>query len=138
MTGDAFHSHIRYHARARKVTPNVTRPFDEGFGLDDEPAEAYKVPDPAPPPWQPPKVEPKSVPLAIVLALAVPGLGHIYMRKWAQGAAIFFITLSLVFLYFFIVTLVAAALIWGWQVYDAYRIAKDYNEKVAETGARPW
>jgi TM2 domain-containing membrane protein YozV len=127
-----------YNARARKVTPNISRPFDEGFGLDDEPAEAYKVPDPAPPPWQPPRVEPKSVPLAIVLAMAVPGLGHAYLRRFAQGAAIFVITISLLFLYAFIFTLLAAAAIWVWQVYDAYRVANKYNDAVMETGARPW
>jgi TM2 domain-containing membrane protein YozV len=124
--------------RGRKVTQNISRPFDEGFGTDEEPAEAYQTPDPAPPPWQPPKVEPKSVSLAVVLALLVPGLGHIYGRKFTQGLAIFIVTVALLALYVLIFTLVAAVLIWGWQIYDAYRIAQRYNDKVAETGARPW
>jgi TM2 domain-containing membrane protein YozV len=124
--------------RGRKVTDRVNRPFDEGFGVDEEPAESYNTPDPAPPPWQPSKVELKSVPLAVILALVVPGLGHIYGRKFAQGLAILIITISLLMLYILIITLVAAVIIWGWQVYDAYRIALRYNDKVAETGARPW
>jgi TM2 domain-containing membrane protein YozV len=124
--------------RGRKVTQNISRPFDEGFGTDEEPSEAYKTPDPAPPPWQPPRVEPKSVPLAVILALLVPGLGHMYGRKFAQGLAILIIVISLLMLYVLIFTVVAAVLIWGWQVYDAYRITRRYNEQVAKTGARPW
>jgi TM2 domain-containing membrane protein YozV len=124
--------------RGRKVTDSVSRPFDEGFGTDEGPSEAYSTPDPAPPPWQPEKVEPKSVPLAIILALIVPGLGHMYCRKFAQGLAILIVTISLLFLYILVITLVAAVLIWGWQVYDAYRLARKYNDRVAETGARPW
>ncbi len=131
-------SPTEHAVRGRKVTDRVNRPFDEGFGVDEEPAEAYRIPDPAPPPWQPPRVEPKSVPLAVILALLVPGLGHIYGRKFAQGLAILIITISLLMLYILIITLVAAVLIWGWQVYDAYRIARRYNDRVAETGARPW
>jgi TM2 domain-containing membrane protein YozV len=127
-----------YGLRGRKVVQNLSRPFDEGFGTDEEPPESYKTPDPAPPPWQPPRVTEKSVPLTIFLALVVPGLGHIYGRRYAQGIAILFIIIVLLLLYIFIFTIVAAVLIWGWQVYDAYRNIRRYNQLVFETGARPW
>jgi len=132
ITGGPTHHGLR----GRKVVQNPSRPFDEGFGTDEGPAESYRTPDPAPPPWQPPRVEYKSVPLAVVLALIVPGLGHVYGRRYAQGAAIFVVVVALLFL--FIITVVAAVFIWGWQVYDAYRLVRDYNRRVAETGARPW
>lgn len=124
--------------RGRKVVQNISRPFDEGFGTDEEPPESFSTPDPAPPPWQPRRVEPKSTMVAALLALVVPGLGHVYGRKFAQGLAIFIIVVSLLFLYILIFTLVAAILIWGWQIYDAVRNVQRYNRAVAETGARPW
>lgn len=124
--------------RARKIFPNLNRPFDEAFGLDEQPSKAYSTPDPAPPPWQPPKVEMKSVPLAMILAALVPGLGHMYVRRFAQGLAIFIIVVSMIALYFLIFTIIGAGLVWAWQFYDAYRNAKEFNRRVAETGARPW
>jgi len=99
---------------------------------------AYSIPDPSPPPWQLAQVEEKSVPLAIVLAVLVPGLGHVYLRRFAQGAAIFIVVAALLLLFFLIVTVAVAAAIWAWQVYDAYRMVKEYNRAVRESGARPW
>jgi len=125
-------------ARGRKVFQDPARPFDEGHTYDEIPAQAYSVPDPSPPPWQPARVEEKSVLLAVLLAAVVPGLGHMYLRRFAQGLAILIVVAALLLLYFLIITLVAAVFIWLWQVYDAYRTAQEFNRRVRETGARPW
>ena len=129
---------IKHGLRGRKVVQNLSRPFDEGFGTDEETPESYQAPDPAPPPWQPRHTEEKSVTLAMVLAAVVPGLGHVYARRFAQGLAIFIIVAALLFLYVLIFTAVAAVLIWIWQVFDARRNVRRYNQRLAETGARPW
>lgn len=115
--------------------------IDEGpppdTGEDDGP-QAYRVPDRSPPPWQPTHVEEKSVALAIILAALVPGLGHVYLRRFAQGVAIFIVVVVLLLLFFLLFTAVAAAAIWIWQIYDAYRTVREYNRSVRESGARPW
>lgn len=125
-------------ARGRKVFQDPNRPFDEGPADDDVPTQAYSAPDPSPPPWQPARAEEKSVLLAVLLAAVVPGLGHMYLRRFAQGLAILIIVVVLLFLFFLIITVAAAVLIWLWQVYDAYRTAREFNRRVRESGARPW
>jgi TM2 domain-containing membrane protein YozV len=122
--------------------PSMDRiPVDESpspEAVEDDTPQAYRVPDPSPPPWQPARVEEKSVALAIILAVLVPGLGHMYLRRFAQGLAILIVVAVLLLLFFLIVTVVAAVAIWIWQIYDAYRTARDYNRSVRESGARPW
>lgn len=121
--------------------PSMDRtPIDEpsSDAVEDDTPQAYRVPDPSPPPWQPTRVEEKSVPLAIILAVLVPGLGHAYLRLFAQGAAIFIVVAVLLLLFFLLFTVVVAAVIWIWQVYDAYRTVREYNRSVRESGARPW
>lgn len=116
---------------------SAREPPSAAAGSEDAPL-SYQVPDPSPPPWQPARVEEKSVPLAIILAVLVPGLGHVYLRRFAQGAAIFIVVVALLLLFFLVFTVIAAVAIWAWQIYDAYRTVNEYNRVVSETGARPW
>jgi len=139
MVRDESPSSPWYDVRGRKVVDNISRPFDEGFGTDEEVPRSYQAPDPSPPPWRPsrrPWV--KSTPLAVILAILVPGLGHVYLRRFVQGAAIFLIVAVLLFFFWLIVPAVIAAFVWAWQVYDAWRTSKEYNRRVVDTGGRPW
>ncbi len=117
---------------------SVEEPPDASSGPEDDAPRSYSVPDPSPPPWQPARVEQKSVPLAIILAVLVPGLGHVYLRRFAQGAAIFVVVVALLLLYFLVITVILGVAIWAWQVYDTYRTANEFNRVVRESGARPW
>jgi len=116
----------------------LQRSAGELYDTSEAVTESYARPDATPQPWQPARVGEKSVVLSIVLAVLVPGLGHIYLRRFAQGVAILVIVVVLLFLFFLIITLVAAAIIWIWQIYDAYRTANEFNRTVRATGARPW
>lgn len=86
------------------------------------------------------------------------GIGHIYVGRIARGIALFIVGIIIVLLalarfqyavnfasegYRHIATTIYASsivdlTIWGWQIYDAYSLAVEYNRIVQETGKAPW
>ncbi len=104
-------------------------------------------------------VEHKSPGVAAVLALVLGvfglmGIGHIYVGRLGRGISLLIVGIILggiTWGSFFlgIVTLglgfVAAAffglillILWIWQTYNAYTLAKEFNRAVQETGKAPW
>ncbi|MBI0583254.1 MAG: TM2 domain-containing protein [Methanomassiliicoccus sp.] len=86
----------------------------------------------------------KSAGLAAVLAFLWAGLGHIYLGLITKGILymILYIVLWVVsfFLIFFTfgISLIIPFIFWIWQVYDAYKLANQYNSTVQQTGRAPW
>jgi TM2 domain-containing membrane protein YozV len=105
----------------------------------------------------------KKIGIVIVLAMmpgifGLMGIGHMYIGRIARGIAIFLVGLILILLaivrfqysamlgtlgYSHLATTIYATsivdlAIWGWQIYDAYNLAMEYNRIVQETGEPPW
>lgn len=100
--------------------------------------------------------------LALVLSLIIPGVGQIYCGRILRGILILVLfpiayvlmtllmywmvvagtdTSSDLFLNYSIVSIVMiliAVIFWIWQIVDAYRLAKKYNEELRRTGRPPW
>jgi len=85
----------------------------------------------------------KNEAIAAVLSFIWMGLGQIYVGREGRGiilAAVefFFVTSGgfggtlLGLLWFITIPL------WVWNIYDAYKSAKEYNSKWVETGKSPW
>jgi len=113
-----------------------SRPMDNTQPQTSPPAPP---PPPAPPVQQPYQVGPprpiilkeKDAGIAAVLSLIIPGLGQMYVGKVGRGIIILLITivLSVVLIGF---------IIWIWNIFDAYNLAKKYNEALKTTGTKPW
>ena len=98
---------------------------------------------PAPPPVQPMQQPYPTIPqgqiilkekdagIAAVLSLIIPGLGQMYIGKIGRGVLILLFTalLSMILVGF---------IIWIWNIFDAYNLAKKYNETLRATGRKPW
>jgi hypothetical protein len=79
---------------------------------------------------------------------ALPGLGHIYVGKVRRGIAILiggFILYALIFLgIWFIpfpyswVIIIGYFILLIWQIFNARKYAKKFNELVKTTGKEPW
>jgi len=97
----------------------------------------------------------KSTGIAAILSLIIMGLGQIYVGKLKRGLALLFLGIILgvvnVVLFFGLFVVVGPAalavpvilgivslIIWIWQIFDAYKLAKKYNEILIETGRPPW
>lgn len=114
-----------------------------GPSLGEAPDSLEARRDPSSPPPSGPKL--KSEAVAIVLAAAFPGLGHIYAERYSRGMIILAVAAAILTAYFlivlqagwFIFAPVIAVFAWLWQIYDAYRSVKAYNQNVTETGAKP-
>jgi TM2 domain-containing membrane protein YozV len=96
---------------------------------------------------QPPNGQPmyailplKNAGIAAVLAFLIAGLGHIYLGLVTKG--ILYIVLSFVLwvlgIFTFGITWVIYIIFWLWQIYDAYKMANQYNSTVQQTGRAPW
>lgn len=105
-------------------------------------------------------VQQKDPAIATILALVagvfgLMGMGHIYLGRITRGLLILVGGIALWFLAVFflfsgvfgptgilwIFSLVCVIAVLGllvWQVYDAYTLAKQYNEAVRRTGHAPW
>lgn len=114
-------------------------------------------------PPRPRVIERKSTGLAAVLALILGffglwGVGHIYVGKLGRGFALLIIGVLLAIGGFLLIIgaafagglagLAGGAIFWVitiillvgwiWQTFDAYNLAKRYNEYVYEHGRAPW
>ena len=78
----------------------------------------------------------------------LPGIGHIYIGKVGKGigiliagiiiaALLVFITISFEIILSFILGIAYLAL-WIWQIFNARKLAKEFNESVRITGKEPW
>jgi TM2 domain-containing membrane protein YozV len=81
----------------------------------------------------------KNAGLAAVLAFLWAGLGHIYLGMITKG--ILYMILYVVFLVIGVLTIIGLIIplvFWIWQIYDAYKLANQYNSAVQQTGRAPW
>ncbi len=96
----------------------------------------------------------KSAGLAVVLSLLLPGAGQMYAGKIVRGIAMLVLS---IFAYFLLLvplifinvssgavlgaTIAVLVLLVVWYIfviYDAYRLTKEYNEKLRMNGQPPW
>lgn len=89
--------------------------------------------------------ETKSEGLALVLSFLIPGLGQMYDGKIVRGLGFLFIcpilALILLFLpgfYIFGFALIIPIIVWIYGVYDAYRLAQEYNDYLHRYNKKPW
>ncbi len=130
-------------------------------GMDSSSQPSWQ---PTPQPWQPqvqyggPAPPLKNPGLAAVLALVVGallfwGVGHIYVGKVLKGIGIMvagWVVEGLLLGSFFFGLFLGVGLImalffgllslggWIWQTFDAYSLAKQYNDQVRLNGREPW
>jgi TM2 domain-containing membrane protein YozV len=89
---------------------------------------------------------------AVAGALLFLGVGHFYVGRIRRGLAfliagwainiLLFISLLFFWLLWPIIITVALGIasfaIWAWSIYDAYSLAKQYNEHLQAYGKPPW
>jgi TM2 domain-containing membrane protein YozV len=87
-----------------------------------------------------PAVPLKNAGIAAVLAFLIAGLGHIYLGLVTKGILYIVLTIVLWILAVFTlgITLIIYVIFWIWQIYDAYKLANQYNSTVQQTGRAPW
>jgi TM2 domain-containing membrane protein YozV len=104
-------------------------------------------------------LEHKSPGIAAVLALVLGafglmGVGHIYVGRLARGIVLLIVGIILAVLTFgsfllgfatlglgwvgAIIFGVILFILWIWQIFDAYHLAKEFNKVVEEAGKAPW
>lgn len=99
-----------------------------------------------PQPYQQPYDQPMYAPLplknagiAAVLAFIWAGLGHIYLGQIGKGILYMLVYIVLwVIGVFTLVGFILVLIFWIWQLYDAYKLANEYNAAVQQTGRAPW
>lgn len=89
----------------------------------------------------------KNAGLAAVLAFLWAGLGHIYLGMITKGILYMVLyivlwivagALTVVTLGFGVIAFIIPLIFWIWQIYDAYKMANQYNSSVQQTGRAPW
>jgi len=98
----------------------------------------------------------KSTGIATLLALLWSGLGHLYVGRVGRGIGLMFAHLGLIIggVFFVLVgglfgglggavgggilVIVLLFAVWVWNIYDAHRLANDYNDSLRSSGRRPW
>jgi TM2 domain-containing membrane protein YozV len=80
----------------------------------------------------------KSPGVAAILALLIPGVGHIYDGKIAEGIIILVLSIVLGVLWWLIIPAIILFVLWIWQIFDAYNKANRYNQSMQQTGRAPW
>ena len=93
------------------------------------------TPQPMPPPvpaqrWTPELFQMRKNPLLAGVLSLIPGLGQIYAGKIRRGILLFFVT---------VLTLSAGigVIAWLYSAYDAYQIARRFNEKLLALRRKP-
>jgi TM2 domain-containing membrane protein YozV len=75
------------------------------------------------------------------LSFLLLGLGQIYVGKILRGLGIMVLgfVLAMVFILFFgLFGFVLYFVYWIWNIFDAYKLAQQYNGTVRSSGNRPW
>lgn len=82
--------------------------------------------------------------IAAVLSFIWTGLGQIYVGRIGRGIAILicgtilWVVCWIIGIFLLFIPLVFPIIFWAWNIYDAYKLAKQYNEAVRSTGKPPW
>jgi hypothetical protein len=121
-----------------------------GFSFTQQPNQPYTPNQYGPPPYGYQTAPQKSVAIAFILSFIIPGVGQIYVGKIKRGIA-YLVTYMALYVISTLITmntdytdiqavkdLIASPLFigimlvsfgfWAFNVYDAYRLAKRYNE----------
>ena len=109
-----------------------------GMSVSDDPTPACGSPGAA--------AYEKSEFTAMVLSAVVVGLGQIYMDKVGRGIKMLVLMVLLCVLsgLLFMLTsglwvaVLSLPVLWFYNIYDAYRICKEYNAAVRLNGTPPW
>lgn len=89
----------------------------------------------------------KSEGIAAVLSFLVPGLGQIYVGKIGRGIGLLFMLFVLWFAMIMLIAMVPEATLlilalflcyYVYCIYDAYKLARDYNEYMVANRRKPW
>jgi len=94
---------------------------------------------PTVPPYAPsrPVVGLKNEGLAAVLSAFWSGLGQIYVGRIGRGIGIM-VGFVMVALISWILLEIPLLIYWVWNIYDAYNLAKTFNQELMRTGLPPW
>ncbi|MFQ6075527.1 MAG: hypothetical protein ACE5Z5_05265 [Candidatus Bathyarchaeia archaeon] len=65
------------------------------------------------------------------------GLGQIYVGRIGRGLGIM-VGGILLALFSWILLWIPLLIYWIWNIYDAYKLAKKYNQELMRTGTPPW
>ena len=84
-----------------------------------------------------PIVSTKNEGAAAVLSFLWSGLGQIYVGRIGRGLAIILGGVLLLFVSW-VLLWIPQVLYWIWNIYDAYNLAKKYNQELMRTGQPPW
>lgn len=109
-----------------------------GESLTNQPPRPMQ---PMPPPLSP--VQParmvgmKNEGLAAILSFFWPGLGQIYDGQIGRGIGILVGGIVLIVVAW-ILLWIPYIIYWAWNIYDAYNLAKKYNQELSRTGNPPW
>ncbi len=81
----------------------------------------------------------KSEGIAVILSFFICGLGQMYVGKIIRGFGflIAFIVGSVLFALTFFLGIIALV-VWIYGMYDAYQLARQYNEYVCQYQKKPW
>ena len=84
-----------------------------------------------------PVMSTKNEGLAAVLSFLFSGLGQIYVGRIGRGLGILLggIVIALIG---WILLWIPLLVYWVWNIYDAYNLAKEYNQELMRTGNPPW
>ncbi|MHA1370090.1 MAG: hypothetical protein ACTSWN_14585 [Promethearchaeota archaeon] len=130
--------------------PRIGYPPGPGYSVHSN-SPAYPPYSPQPPrctPYQPPYHQNYPIPprypnapykpfkekepaLAAILSVFIPGAGQMYAGKVGKGILILVLTIVTSFI-------IVGFVIWIWNIFDAYSMAKRYNEEYLITGMPPW
>ncbi|MDR0508712.1 MAG: hypothetical protein LBG63_02650 [Candidatus Methanoplasma sp.] len=98
----------------------------------------------------------KSTGIAALLSILWAGLGQIYVGRIGRGLALMLIHLMVVISSAFVafagllfgglggavgggfMVFVLLAVLWAWNIFDAYKQANKYNDSLRNSGRRPW
>jgi len=103
------------------------------------------------------QIRDKSAGIAVVLSFFFTGLGQIYVGKIVRGLCFILLSYSIsgvaIFAMFammdsfetmgpfwvvLILFVVVSLVIWIWNMFDAYKLANEFNDYLLKNGKRPW
>ena len=104
-----------------------------------QPTQPIQPPQPSVPPYVPPRpmAGTKNEGLAAVLSFIFSGLGQIYVGQIGRGIGILIGGIIVAFIGW-VFLWIPLLVYWVWNVYDAYNLAKKYNQELMRTGNPPW
>ena len=125
---------------------SASRPASEAPPTEAAPAAATKAEPGRVPPSVLYKNEGTTMALAIVLGIFIcHGVGHIYVGRTARGVVLLVSSILLaviggitLFLIVGIPILIGVFVMFIWQIFDARKLCRQYNEHLSMYGRPPW